>query len=1051
MNHRGAMEFSSMGNDSPEIVLNQALMLIERAPQQAWQLVEQVLQVVTADQSRYTHARAYYVAGICHTTQGRLARARPVLTAAQESFEQQGLVVEAACCKREHAIAAYYAGSYELARSLLTEAWHTLDAHAQPVEASRCLIWLATLENFLQHRAAAQQYLAAARTCLIQLHASTEQAACDFVAGLIASRRTDYEEALRYFATAEAAFSSLGVAVWLGRVYIEQAYTLFALERFTVATGAACKACALFQEHGMPQREAFANDLLGQIATATNQFAEAQQLYEHAQVAYEAAGMPVHSIQALIHRANIDYYLNAWGLAEQCYREALERAQRYGARIPIFVARLNLGLIAWKLGRFDEGLRLAQFALKDALLLERFDDAAKCHLQLAGIYVSTKQHAKAATHYQEAIDLLTRHDKPLSYADAQLEFAEFCWLTGTYDQARTFAQAARNTYVVATTPILVAHCDLLLAKICLSQQLLVEASTLVEQCIVSCTAYELPISYARAQLVRGAVAAATGDVALAQQLYQQSVDVLANLLPSEAADGAIALAGLAAQRQDDALALEWEYKAVRWIQLARSRVPMESFAAALTDRYTAMLVTTLSRAIIHGDYTGALRLAEDARAQVALSWAEGRRRNEPLDQETLAIAERCAELRTQIEALQDETDTSAATSAAERQATLAALQQRYDEALALWRRFGSHVIPGTPQPFDCQRWLDYFKSQPYPWQVLAYWLIDDQLVIWHATADTINCIQRQLEPYDRWALDQCTRPEYNRRLYVYDPPTDASLTDHPGLKALHQVATLVLPDGLANSLTPETLLIIVPAGLLHRLPFAALPLNRTPLVTHATPLITPSLHLLERLNAHTKTSATSTLAVGVTQHREREHLLYACAEATMIESIIGNTVVRCDERATIAQFQADNASGLLRAYRQIHFATHAWPDLTSGMQAGVALFDGDLQLTDLAHLDLDADLLVLSACDSGIGKSYAGEEVVSLTFVLLQAGARAVVTSLWPVIDTATLDVMRGFYAARRDGMLGPWGLVAAQRHAWEQGLAPFIWAGFTWNGASDS
>ncbi|MBV9789067.1 MAG: CHAT domain-containing protein, partial [Chloroflexi bacterium] len=1013
------MEFSPLRDDACEAVLDQALLLVDQEPNQARTQVEQVLASL-GDQRTDTYARALYVAGICHTTQGRLASARAALISAQELFEAHGAEIAAACCKREQGIAAYYIGEYDAARTLLTSAQVTLDANGCRVEASRCLIWLATLENFQQASQQAQTYLDAARTCLDGIDAPTEQAACDFVAGMIEARQTHYEQALALFAAAEHRCATLGVAVWLGRVYIEQAYTLFALQRFAAATSAARKARVLFQEHGMPQREAVANDLLAQIATATNQFVAAQQLYELAQLAYEAAGMPVHSAQALIHRANIDYYLGAWDAAETRYRDALKRAQHYGARIPIFVAHSNLGLIAWESGRLDEGLTLTQLALADALSLKRLDDAAHCQIQLAGIYSVLKQHTNAAKHYEAALAMLSQLDKPVSYAEAQLNFAEFCLQAGDGDQARALVEAARRTYAAADMPVMIAHCDLLLAKICLTQRRLDQAAMLVEQCIEQYTADQLPISLARAHMVQGAIAAAGGAIARAQHLYQQAVTVLDKLLPGDAADGAVALAELAESQHDDASALSWRCNAVRWIQQARSRVPTEQFATALTERYAAVLQTTLQHAIRRGEFALALMLAEDARTQVALSWVEGRRRSEPRDPATLAIAERCAKLRQQIEVMQQE-QSSAVGPPEDRAARLVELQERYDEALVLWRRFGSQVLPGTPQPFDWPSWLAHLKTQPYRWQVLAYWYTDDQLVIWHATPDTLTCIQRPLEGYDRAAIDLCTRPEYSYRAYVYDRPVDAILQGTSGSPALKQVAALVLLENLAATLTPETLLIVVPAGPLHTLPFAALPLDGDLLVNRCTPLIAPSLHLLRRLNERQPSSAAKTLALGVTQHQEHEPLPYACAEARMVAATVEHTDVWCDAQATVERLQASSTAGRLRQYRQIHCATHAWPDLIGGMQAGIALFNGHLALADLAHLDLDADLVVLSACDSGIGKAYAGEEVVSLTFALLQAGTRALVTSLWPVIDEATPELMNLFYTARQAPMLGPW------------------------------
>ncbi|MEW6363787.1 MAG: CHAT domain-containing protein [Acidobacteriota bacterium] len=147
-------------------------------------------------------------------------------------------------------------------------------------------------------------------------------------------------------------------------------------------------------------------------------------------------------------------------------------------------------------------------------------------------------------------------------------------------------------------------------------------------------------------------------------------------------------------------------------------------------------------------------------------------------------------------------------------------------------------------------------------------------------------------------------------------------------------------------------------------------------------------------------------------------------------------------------------------YRIVHFATHGILDNVTPELSGVLLSlvdpkggpqDGFLKLYDIYNMRLAADLVVLSACQTALGKEIKGEGLVGLTRGFMYAGSKRVLASLWKVEDTATAELMNRFY----DAMLGTRRLppAAALRAAqigmlksprWSQ---PFYWAAFVLQG----
>ncbi len=110
-----------------------------------------------------------------------------------------------------------------------------------------------------------------------------------------------------------------------------------------------------------------------------------------------------------------------------------------------------------------------------------------------------------------------------------------------------------------------------------------------------------------------------------------------------------------------------------------------------------------------------------------------------------------------------------------------------------------------------------------------------------------------------------------------------------------------------------------------------------------------------------------------------------------------------------------------------------------------------LRLADLFEQDYPAELIVLSACETGLGKNVSGEGLVGLTRGLMYAGAARVALSLWQVNDEGTSVLMQEFYKQMLEGNLTPpQALRAAQRKLWQEGSqwrSPHYWAAFTLQG----
>jgi CHAT domain-containing protein len=271
---------------------------------------------------------------------------------------------------------------------------------------------------------------------------------------------------------------------------------------------------------------------------------------------------------------------------------------------------------------------------------------------------------------------------------------------------------------------------------------------------------------------------------------------------------------------------------------------------------------------------------------------------------------------------------------------------------------------------------------------------------------------------------------------------------------------------------------LVPDGALHYVPFGALPLPPHPLApSPSLPSATGrrGTRRVEGLLADHEIVRVPSLAVllalrrEVARRRPAPQLL-----AVLADPVFGGAfsplahsrdeahaildLVPPEDRLAALGFAARRetvSSGELSRYRILHFATHALLDAEQPELSGIVFSlvdeagrpqDGLLRTHEIYDLELPAELVVLSACQTALGKEVRGEGLVGLAGGLLYAGAARVVVSLWSVSDRATAELMHRFYRGMLEEGMPPAAalrqaqLSMAQEPQWR---APYFWAGF--------
>jgi CHAT domain-containing protein/tetratricopeptide (TPR) repeat protein len=150
----------------------------------------------------------------------------------------------------------------------------------------------------------------------------------------------------------------------------------------------------------------------------------------------------------------------------------------------------------------------------------------------------------------------------------------------------------------------------------------------------------------------------------------------------------------------------------------------------------------------------------------------------------------------------------------------------------------------------------------------------------------------------------------------------------------------------------------------------------------------------------------------------------------------------------------------LSDYRIVHLAVHGFASKTDPNRSALVLLsdpsaseDGFLQASEIVQLRLNADLVILSACDTAVGPVEGEEGIATLSRAFLLAGAKGVVSTLWAIDDTFSLSLMKQFYQHLAAHEPAAYALTAAKRdmlRKFGREAVPYYWASFIFEGAAD-
>jgi CHAT domain-containing protein/tetratricopeptide (TPR) repeat protein len=849
----------------------------------------------------------------------------------------------------------------------------------------------------------------------------------------------DYDVAIAHYERAAALFTAAQRPVEAARTRIGQVSALKYIGRFDEALQLAETARQVFVTTGDALSLAKVDMNLGNLYARRGQPQQALDYFQRALLGYRSLGDDIHAAFAQVNLANVLTLIDEFVAAAAHFDQARAILESADLRSTVAMLDHDVAFLLYARGQYTaalkrfESARTAFTALampakiaymdlnesevyldlnlpEDALRLawraeHAFRDVkmefevARAQLNQAAAVARLGEHNRALLLLREARELFTRQSNEAWLAHTDLQQAEVLSRSGAHSRAHALCLYVAEIYQQLGLKTKQAYAALLAANLYVRERYWAAALTRLEQVRDMLNGVNAPWLTYRVEAGCGQANEGLGRTSLALEHYQRAADLAERMAVTIAAeeqrtafvaDKQIPYEGLVRLTSVSNPAV-----AFGWAERAKSRALIDLLAAGVRPR---------------------LRVADDVDAQRAdrlramreeLNWLYSRLTRGAAPGES-GVPEAGPEVWDKIQVREQEVT-----------ALWHDLQAKHAEDLSLecvTHLPVAEIQAGLPED-ACL--IEYFIARE---QICAFVVSRRQIT---AYLDLVSV--KDLRPLLESLSFQITKGQYGAA-YMQRHRTALLAAAQQVLAELFQLLLAPLWPQVRDAAS----LIIVPHGPLHRLPFHALEVDGQPLIaTHAISYA-PSAAVLKYCRDKQPPRLTAPLLVGVPDDRitrVRDELQAMAQLFPQATSLLG-------EDATV-----DRLRDQVAQCGWLHLAAHGLFRPEAPLLSGLQLADRWLTVQDIYDLPLNASLVTISACESGLSGVTGGDDLVGLVRGFLYAGAASLLVSQWMVDDEAMARLMIEFYRRWQSGIPKARALQQAQRVFWEEYQHPFYWA----------
>lgn len=784
----------------------------------------------------------------------------------------------------------------------------------------------------------------------------------------------------------------------------------YMLDRYKLALKHYNRAHEIFKSSGDEAMLAYVDYSRSNIFTEMDRPDEAQTLLERAASAWNKAGRDLLAAQALYNLSYLEFLRGNYRAALTGYYQARERA----------VVLSGVRLVAWCDLEIGEVL----------LVLNAFEDAAESAGGAHGRF------ADLGMPYESAKSLLVR-------ALARMGLGQFQRAEEDLIEARRIFSASGNSTFTAQS-------DTYLAELALKRGDAAEADRRASAALRVFARQKLALRSAHSRILIARAAYQMGHGLKAQRIARTSLKTVESMFaPGVAYQCHHLLGQIERDEGRPQPALDEFRRAVETIERMRAGVAADELKASFLADKIVVYEDAIRGCLEDGSLAlieEAFRLVESSKSRtladllaryVGGGLKSDRQQNADVEDASRA---RLAKLMEQLNwynshaSLEEDKGTQRRAEATHRYNRAVSRCER--EIAKLFRRIEiEKPAVATPHPSNTVTASDLGQSLESDEVAIEYFTTGDELSAFLISRDDLKVARSISSKQD---VEECLRSlRFQIEKFTYGPSyVDAHFWQLKGaidecLRGLYESIFAPL-EGMLDGRR----LSIIPHGALHYVPFHALCDDRGYyLIDRFEISCAPSAAVLRCCRAKEGASLTDAMvAFGISEPGTPS----ITEEVGVLRTIFPDTTVVTGSDATL-----DNLMLLAPGARFLHLASHGYFRRDNPMFSFLKLADSRLDFYNLLDLKLNAEMVTLSGCQTGVNKVFPGDELHGLMRGFLGAGASSLVVSLWAVNDRSTAELMRAMYTQIRAGSPKRSALRSAQLAIKDAYGHPYYWAPF--------
>jgi tetratricopeptide (TPR) repeat protein len=860
------------------------------------------------------------------------------------------------------------------------------------------------------------------------------QALSFWVSGIAELTRGRLESAVRNLDRAAEIFFQTGKEHDAAQTQVAKLIALAMLGRYDEAIATGEKTLKIFKKYDDRLAIGKVEKNLGNIVARQGDERRAEKYYLSARGKFvrldnkEELAMSDNSL------ANTYAELNDFQKAEKFYTSALENARASKMLVTEAEIEASIGNLALFRGRFSEALKSLELSRQTYETLEMPHQTAIAELEIADIYLELNLAKEALSIYEKVTEELRKLKLQGEEARARANFGRAAAVLGETKIARRQLKKSAQLYHREKNKVGAAVVKLTEASLELEQEnfkkalaradeaaKLLAGSENVRHCLMS--------GWIRAEALRN-----LDNFKEAEKLLGEAFSVATKKEQPQIVQLALnSLGNLFRQKGDPRQAEKFFKKAIKLIETLRSPLPAEEFRMAFLANKLAPFENLARIYLAENKVKAAFLMIEKARARsLAESIADGNLRRQP------AKSAVSTKLTRRLESLREELNWFYSRISRAENSEIACLQteaQKREKQIAdVLRQIestgGNNAARG--ESFDFARLQKQLGEEK---ALIEFVSFDGAFSAFVVTGKKIHFVRDLAKEARIFSYLEGLRFQFGA--LRYGAKSLGKFMDELKKRADYYLERLYasLIEPLENLLGGRDLA-IVPVGALHYVPFHALRdaerekyLVETRKIAYA-----PSATVWQFLAEKPERKIKNALLIGFAD----EKIPLVDREIETLEKIFRKSKTFSGKAATFEAYTKNAPQ-----FDALHLACHGQFRPENPLFSSLHLADGWITVRDICSQRLNAELVTLSACETGLNEIFAGDEILGLARGFLTAGARSLVLSLWTVSDEATTRLMREFYTQLEAGGETSKALQIAQCGFIRQNAHPYFWSPF--------